>query len=71
MKWKADALRHSFASYWLATFPDAPALAMLMGNSPAMIFRHYNDPKFRDEAAKWWKIRPKNLRKIQDEGKKR
>lgn len=56
--WKPDALRHSFASYWLATFPDAPALALLMGNSPAMIYRHYLDVQFPEVAARWWGIRP-------------
>jgi hypothetical protein len=32
-----DALRHSFASYWLPIHADRPRLAELMGNSPAII----------------------------------
>lgn len=56
--WKSNALRHSYASYRLAITNDAAALALEMGNSPAMIFRHYLDLKHEDEAQKWFAIRP-------------
>lgn len=56
--WKPDALRHSFASYRLAIIKSIPELALEMGNSPAMIFRHYLDMKHEDEAEKWFGIRP-------------
>ena len=56
--WKNDALRHSFASYRLALTLNLPALALEMGNSPAMIHRHYLDLKHDDEAAEWFGIRP-------------
>ena len=40
--WPDNALRHSFASYHLAHFKDAAALALQMGHTDAdMIFRHY------------------------------
>jgi hypothetical protein len=58
MKWKGNGWRHSFASYRLALKKDAPALALEMGNSPTMIFRHYLDLKHEDEAAAWFAIRP-------------
>lgn len=58
IEWKADALRHSFASYRLALIKDLPALALEMGNSPAMIYRHYLDLKHEDEALKWFALRP-------------
>jgi integrase len=58
IKWRPDALRHSFASYRLALVPDMAALALELGNSPAMIFTHYLDLKHRDEARKWFGIRP-------------
>jgi integrase len=32
-KWPTNALRHSFASYHLAKFQDAPALALQMGHT--------------------------------------
>lgn len=56
--WKADGLRHSFASYRLAAKADLAALALEMGNSPDMIYRHYLDLKHEDEAAEWFGIRP-------------
>lgn len=56
--WRNDALRHSFASYRLAITLNLPALALEMGNSPAMIHRHYLDLKHEDEALKWFAIRP-------------
>ena len=39
--WPQNGLRHSFGSYHLARFGDAARLALEMGNSPQMIFRHY------------------------------
>jgi integrase len=57
LAWKDNGLRHSFASYRLALTKDAPALALEMGNSPSMIFRHYLDLKHEDEAEEWFGIR--------------
>lgn len=56
--WKPDALRHSYASYRLALTQDMAALALELGNSPAMIFTHYLDLKHEDEAREWFAIRP-------------
>ena len=56
--WPQNALRHSFGSYHLARFPDAAALALQMGNSPAMIFKHYRELVKPADAAKYWHIRP-------------
>jgi len=40
--WPHNALRHSFASYHLARFKDAAALALEMGHTTTtMIFKHY------------------------------
>lgn len=58
VEWKADALRHSFASYRLALTKDLAALALEMGNSPAMIFRHYLDLKFEADAQLFFGLRP-------------
>lgn len=58
VEWKFDALRHSFASYRLAIINDVQALALEMGNSPTIIFRHYLSLKHVDEAEKWFGIRP-------------
>lgn len=58
VEWRFDALRHSFASYRLALTSDVQALALEMGNSPTIIFRHYLSLKFEDEAKRWFSIRP-------------
>jgi integrase len=58
IQWKDNGLRHSYASYRLAVIPDVGALALELGNSPTMIFRHYLDLKHEDEAQRWFGIRP-------------
>lgn len=39
--WPADVLRHSFATHWMAKEAHEGRLAEIMGNSPAVIQRHY------------------------------
>jgi integrase len=56
--WPPNALRHSFGSYHLAHFQDAAALALQMGNSPDVIFRHYRELVKPKEAARYWQIKP-------------
>lgn len=57
-EWPSNALRHSFGSYHLAQFKDAAALALQMGNSPAMIFRHYRELVRPADAEKYWSLIP-------------
>ena len=57
MGWKAwpqDVLRHTATSYWLAVEPDVARLALELGNSPAMIFRHYRELVRREDAERFW-----------------
>jgi integrase len=56
--WPPNALRHSFGSYHLAHFKDAPALALQMGNSPDVIFRYYRELVKPKDAARYWQIKP-------------
>jgi integrase len=56
--WPNNALRHSFASYHLAAFRDTAKLALEMGNSPRMIFKHYRELVRPNEAEGYWKIAP-------------
>jgi integrase len=56
--WPTNALRHSFGSYHLAHFKDAPALALQMGNSPDVIFRHYREVVRPKVAERYWQIKP-------------
>ena len=39
--WPADCIRHTYASNWLAVNKERSHLAEIMGNSPAIIRRHY------------------------------
>jgi integrase len=57
-KWPSNALRHGYGSYHLAHFKDAAALALQMGNSPDVIFRHYRELVRPKEAARYWQIKP-------------
>jgi integrase len=58
--WPPDCLRHSFGTYWLEKFKDAPRLAIEMGNSVPVILKRYHkaldDP---EDANRFWSIEPK------------
>ncbi|MGI8821208.1 MAG: tyrosine-type recombinase/integrase [Chthoniobacterales bacterium] len=56
--WPDNACRHSFGSYHLAKFKNARALALQMGNSEDVIFKHYRQLVKPNEADCYWKIRP-------------
>jgi integrase len=56
--WPSNALRHSYGSYHLAHFKDTAALALQMGNSPAIIFQHYRELVKPKDAARYWEIAP-------------
>jgi site-specific recombinase XerD len=55
-----NALRHSFASYWLARAENGVGvLAKHMGNSESVCRRHYLETLSPDEGKAWFAIRPK------------
>lgn len=57
--WPRNALRHSFASYHLAQFKDAAALALEMGHSDTeLIFRHYREVVRPKSADLYWQVLP-------------
>jgi integrase len=57
--WPSNALRHSYASYHLAAFRDAPALSLELGHvRPATVFAHYREVVRPSEAEQFWKIVP-------------
>ena len=58
IRWIPDGLRHSFATYWLGVHQNRNRLAELMGNSPAIIGRHYLKPVSRSEAQRFWLMTP-------------
>lgn len=64
-EWPNNALRHSFASYHLAAFQDASALALEMGHSTTrMIFEHYRALVTRSAGESYWQIMPVEDKKI-------
>lgn len=56
--WPPDILRHAFATHWLAVFKDENELAQEMGNSPAVIHRHYRGLATEGEGRAYWAITP-------------
>jgi integrase len=56
--WPKDVTRHTAASYWLATVEDAAAVAEQLGHDVATLRRHYRALVTREEAARFWGIRP-------------
>jgi len=58
-QWPANALRHSFASYHLAKFNDAAALALELGHTNSnLVFQHYRELVKPKQAQRYWKISP-------------
>lgn len=56
--WPHNGLRHSYASYRLGSCKNAAEVALEMGNSPQMIFRHYRELVAPTDVEKWWQINP-------------
>ncbi len=56
--WKMDILRHSYGTYRLPILKSADALALEMGNSPDVIFRHYRRPMNEVSASAYFDVRP-------------
>ena len=64
IRWPKNGLRHSFATYRLAQCQDAAKVALEMGNTPSMIFRHYRELVTPKDAAAWWNISPKQAANV-------
>jgi integrase len=64
--WPNNALRHSFASYHLARFNDAAALALELGHTNSnLVFQHYRQLVRPKEAKRYWSLEPTtNGRKV-------
>jgi|GEM_PF-798220 len=56
--WPIDVLRHSCATAWLAANHDIHKLAEMLGNSAAVIKRHYKGMLTVKEAERYWLIMP-------------
>jgi integrase len=64
IKWKQNALRHSFISYRLAEIQDVNRVALEAGTSAQMIFRHYRELATPDQARTWFSIAPAASNKV-------
>jgi len=63
--WPDNALRHSFASYWLAEHKNAEELALHMGHrGTAMIFSNYRAVVTPQAAAEYWAIFPREAENV-------
>jgi integrase len=60
--WKANCLRHSYATYRLSMVPDAGRIALEMGNSPAKLFTNYRELDRENHAPEWFAIEPPSQR---------
>jgi len=58
IEWKHNGLRHSYGSYRLPIAKSAAEVALEMGNTPAMIFRHYRELVTFKQAEEYWRISP-------------
>ena len=58
VKWKRNALRHSFGSYRMEMVKNAGQVALEMGNSAAIVMKHYFDIVEARAAKEYWNIRP-------------
>jgi integrase len=58
IRWKANCLRHSYATYRLSIMPDAGRIALEMGNRPDKLFTRYRELDRYNHAPEWFAIEP-------------
>jgi site-specific recombinase XerD len=58
VKWKSNALRHSYASYRFSQIGDAGRVAGELGNSAKVVHRHYRELVKPADAVKWFNVKP-------------
>ena len=58
IRWKANCLRHSYATYRLSIMRDAGRIALEMGNRPDKLFTRYRELDRYNHAPEWFAIEP-------------
>jgi hypothetical protein len=58
LKWKHNALRHSFISYRVAETQNVAQTALEAGNNPKIIFSNYRELVKPADAVKWFSVEP-------------
>jgi site-specific recombinase XerC len=61
---KQDILRHSFGTHRMAMVRNAHQVAEEMGNSVAIVRRHYDAVLEPSKAIAWWQIRPEKPKNV-------
>lgn len=56
--WPHNAIRHSFGSYYFGRTKNENATATEMGNSPAMVYKHYREVVRPAAVEQYWNILP-------------
>ena len=64
VEWKSNALRHSYASYRFAQTGDAGRVAGELGNSAAVVHRHYRELVKPSDAEAWFAVKPESAANI-------
>lgn len=62
--WKKNGLRHSFISYRVAETENIHQTAMEAGNTPAVITRSYLKCVTKEQAARWFSVKPAKLTNV-------
>lgn len=60
LKWTRDVMRHTYASYHLGQHQNAALTALQLGHhgDTTVLFSHYRNLVRREEAARFWSMRP-------------
>jgi hypothetical protein len=58
VKWKRNALRHSFGSYRMEQTKNEEQVTLEMGNSPKVVKDHYFEIVDERAAHEYWSIKP-------------
>lgn len=66
--WPQDVLRHSAASYLIASQQDVGKVARALGNSPDILLRHYTELVSVQDAAKFWRLSPRPRHSVKGRG---
>lgn len=66
VEWKQNAMRHSYASYWLAFHGDLSRLSLQLGHSGSLeiLHRYYHRSVPKQESVRYWKLTPAIVSRI-------
>ena len=56
--WHQDVMRHTAGSYLMALYKDAGRVSTLLGNSPAILIKHYVDLVSDEDCKAFWELTP-------------